>query len=554
MIASPSSPSPRSAPVDSVEVSGTGRLDNASRLRIFAIVAVIVLYTEVCPLQYTMVAAALQKMTKSFPTVGANINWTIIILGLVGASASPLLGKASDIWGKKRMFLVCGVFFFAGCLIDALTTNWTLFLIGRGLQAFAIATQLIAYGLIRDLLPRRYIPVSLGVVGAGLGLSTIIAPLVGGYLVDHYNWQAMFWFLAIFTIVMTPLVMFVVPESKLKVRDRIDPVGAILLSAGALLTLLYLDKGQDWGWGRPSAWAWLIGGLVLLALFFVIETRVSRPIMDMKLLAHPKVSMVLLMVFFGVGITAVQPYALGYMTQTPNAAGLKGIVAQGVVAQAHQMANITIPISSIHVAFNPGYTYGSGWGMLQYGLHVGMWAGISSLVFGPIGGLLARRYGARVPALLGLAVLAALAVGFAFACDGHYSWQLFLVLTLLFGIGFGFFFAAAANMVVEAVPEEQQGISVGMLGVMQGMGTAVGLAVITALLNENPVKANINALGHSITEPIPGVFADKGYVIGFWVMAGFSILALVIGALMRHGRNPATGGALEEEQLELAEA
>src|SRR6476469_6821196 len=97
----------------------TGRLDGASRTRIFTVLAVIVLFSEIAPMQYTIVAAALQKIAPSFPGVGADINWAIIVFGLVGAAASPLIGKMSDVWGKKRMFLICGALFVIGCVLDA---------------------------------------------------------------------------------------------------------------------------------------------------------------------------------------------------------------------------------------------------------------------------------------------------------------------------------------------------------------------------------------------------------------------------------------------------
>ncbi len=528
---------------ESDELSDTGRLDNASRLRIFSVLAAIVLYTEITPLQYAMVGAALQKMTKSFPAVGANLNWAIIILGLVGASASPLLGKMSDVWGKKRIFLICGLFFIAGSLIDAVTNNWALFLVGRGLQALAVATQFIAWGLIRDLMPRKYIPLALGVTATGLGFSGVIAPVIGGYLVGHFDWHAMFWFLAIFSLVMTPIVVLVVPESKLRVKQRIDPVGALLLSAGAALVLIYLDKGQDWGWGRPTTLAWLIGGLVLLGLFFVLESRVSQPIMNIKLLLHPRVSLVLLIGFFAVFMLSVQPYAMGYMTQTPSAGQLKDVVAQGVVTQAHQMAGVTIPASTVHVAFDPGYTYGSGFTLLQYAVHMGLIVGPVGMIFGPLGGILARRIGARVPAIVALILMAGCAAAYALT---SYSWVTYTVIGAVFGIGFGLFYAAVPILMVDAVPQEQQGISVGMLGVTLSMGSAVGLAVMTALLNNSPVKAHIDVAGHSVTQVIPQVFADRGYTVGFWVVTATTVVALVIAIVMRAGRAPASGGAQQQ--------
>ena len=132
------------ATTPSEPVDTTGRLDGASKLRIFTVLAVIVLFTEVAPMQFVMVSAALRQIAPTFPDQGANINWAIIIFGVIGAAASPLIGKMSDIWGKKRMFLLCGVLFLIGCALCAITSNWMIFLVGRGLQATAIATAVIS--------------------------------------------------------------------------------------------------------------------------------------------------------------------------------------------------------------------------------------------------------------------------------------------------------------------------------------------------------------------------------------------------------------------------
>jgi MFS family permease len=517
----------------------TGRLDSASPLRVITMLLVIVFYTEVVPLQYTMVAAALQKMSHTFSSVGGNINWAVIILGLVGAAATPLLGKASDIWGKKKLFLICGVLFMVGCLIDALTDSWTLFLIGRGLQALAIASQVIAYGLIRDLLPRKYIPIGIGAVGAGLGFSGAVGPVIGGLLVDHFDWPAMFWFLLIFTLVLTPLVMLLVPETKLRVKQRVDPFGAIMLSAGALLVLLYLDNGQKWGWGRPSALVYLVVGLVLLAGFFVVELNVARPIIDMRLLLNPRLGLVLLMTLFGVGITAVQPLALGYMTQTPDADHLRGTVAEGVAAQAHQMTGADLPVSMVKVMLDPGYTYGNGFSMLSYALHVGLWAGLMGVIFGPLIGALTRRIGARIPCIVAFAILTVSGIGFVVF---SYNWLVYTLLYVLAGIGFGFFYAAVPNLVIEAVPAEQQGISTGMLGIVQNIGSAASMAVVTALLNNHPVVAHIEVAGHQAVQAIPQVFGDRGYDLSFWFVLATTVIALIIALFMRHGSAPTTGG------------
>ncbi|WP_327098770.1 hypothetical protein OIE68_08160 [Nocardia vinacea] len=118
-------------------------------------------------------------------------------------------------------------------------------------------------------------------------------------------------------------------------------------------------------------------------------------------------------------------------------------------------------------------------------------------------------------------------------------------LSAVFGIGFAFFYAAAAILMVDALPEDQQGIGSGMLGVALNLGGAIGTAIMAAFQSENPVVAHINAVGRSVEQPIPQVFTDRAYVLTFWTMAGSVLVAFVIALIMRHSRKPSTAGIVE---------
>ncbi|WP_019927328.1 MFS transporter [Nocardia sp. BMG111209] len=530
--------------VQTVDQPDTGRLpDDTPRGRILAIVVAMVLLSEVTAFQLTMVGASLQKITTTFSHVGADINWAVIISGIVGAATTPILGKLSDVWGKKRIFLVCGIFFLVGCLLDAITSNWWVFLAGRGLQAFTVVMMVISYGLIRDLLPRNYIPVALGVVAGGVGFSSLIGPVVAGLLVDNFDWRAMFWFLAGYAVVTMVAFLLIVPESKLRVRQRIRPFGILALSVGTLLVLIYVDKGQDWGWGKPATLAWLIAGLILVAAFPLIESRSSAPIMDMKLLRSPKVGLTLLLMFFGGAVLAVNPTATGYMTQTPDQDGLKQTIVAQIVAQAHQTAGVTLPASAVHVTLHPGYHYGNGFTLLGFALHITIMTGIAGLVFGVIGGMLARRIGARILAIVACVITGAVAAGSAVAIT-HYSWVTFAILAGVFGIGFAFFYTAGSVLIVDGLPADQQGIGSGMLGVTMGLSSAIGTAILAAFQSANPLTAHIEVMGRTIDQPIPQVFGDRGYTLSFWFMAATVVVALLIAVFMRHGRRPSTAGII----------
>ncbi|MEU6565089.1 MFS transporter [Nocardia nova] len=518
----------------------SGRLDGASKLRIFTVLAVIVLFTEVAPMQFVMVSAALRQIAPAFPDQGANINWAIIIFGVIGAAASPLIGKMSDIWGKKRMFLLCGVLFLIGCAICAITSDWILFLLGRGLQATAIATAIISYGLIRDLMPRKYVPIGLGVASTGLGVSAVAGPLIGGYIVDHHSWRAIFWFLFVFTLIMIPLVALIVPESRLRTPQRLDIAGSVLLAAGATLTLIYLDKGQDWGWAKPSTLAWLIVGLLLLVAFPIVETRVRQPIMDMKLLFHPRVSVVLFIGLLASFMIGYQGYAVGYMTQSPPASEVTAGVVQGTLAQIQAQTGQSLPAQAVQVVLDPGYSYGDNLTLLGFGVNVALAQAVLGMIAGLAAGFWIRRSGGRLPLIAALAVMVVTAVAYAVT---EHSWGVIAVISAVYGLAFGMYYASTPNLIVEGVPAEQQGISAGMLGVMHSMGAAVGIAVATAFLNANPVRAEVSVAGnHVATKEIPLLFADRGYELGFYFVAVSAAVALAGALWMKHGRTAATGG------------
>ncbi|WP_042396821.1 MFS transporter [Streptacidiphilus carbonis] len=519
------------------------RLEGASRLRVFAVIGVVVLFAEIAALQYTMVASAARDIAPTFPGVGANISWMVIIFGLVGGATTPIFGKMSDLWGKRRMMLISGASFAIGTLICALTSSWALFLVGRALEAVAISAPTVAYGLFRDILPRRYIPASIGVIATGLGMSALVAPLLGGWLLDNYSWRSLFWFLLIFVAVVVPLLVLVVPETPLRTHQRLDLGGAVLLAVGVGLVLLYLSNGATWGWGRPTAWGWLAGGIALLLAFVAVERRSAQPIMDLELLFSPKVIMVLLAALLGSMVIGIQGYSIPYMLQTPDKAHLTQMVTAQVVAASHgRLTPALVPM--VHLNFNGLMAYGLGASLLGYGLHSAVFSGGTGMLAGGGAGEWARKVGPRYPLIVAMGTFTLSCLLYAFF--SHSAWQ-YAVIAVVFGLGFGSFYAAAPNLIVEAVPARQQGISAGMLGVVNSLATSVGTAVLTAFLAANPAefKVTIPGVPASLTggyNTLPQLYTDNGYRDGLLFAAGAGAVGLVVAVLMRHGRRPATGG------------
>ncbi|MFJ8019390.1 MFS transporter [Streptomyces sp. NPDC096311] len=522
----------------------SARLNDAPPWRLYLMMAVIVLYCEIAALQYSMVAAAVRQIAPTFPSTGAGISWMLIIFGIVGGVVTPILGKLSDLVGKRLVMLGTGVFFLIGSFICALTSNWPLFLVGRGLQAVSIAAPAVAYGLIRDLFPRKYVPIAVGMIATGFGLSALAAPLLGGWMLDSYSWRSIFWFLIIYTAVLTPALFFLVPETRIRANQSLDITGAVLLGAGVGSALLYLSQGQAWGWGRFTSYGYLILGIVLLVAFVLVERRAREPIMDMKLLFNPKLSLTLLCGGLLAIVIGTQGYVVAYLLQSPTKAQLgaqfiDGAIKQGLPADVASKAT---------VVFN---TPSSGFGLslFDYATHAAIFSGGMSMLAGIGFAAATRKIGARIPA-----ILACVLMGLACLLYGLFNaqWYEFALVGMVFGIGFGCYYASLPNMIVDAVPADQQGISSGMFGVINSIGVSIGAAITAAILSGNVLTAELHVPGMPLSQTAPHgptvlstqLYTLHGYAVSLWVSAGACVIALAVAIYMKHGRTPTTGGEI----------
>ncbi|WP_037225531.1 MFS transporter, partial [Rhodococcus sp. R1101] len=109
-----------------------------------------------------MVYPALPHIASSFNTL--NVAWTMSIVTLAGATLMPMIGKASDKLGKKRVILFLAVVFIVGSVISAASTSFEMMLVGRAAQGALVGIVALSYSLVRDIMPREFVPIALGVV------------------------------------------------------------------------------------------------------------------------------------------------------------------------------------------------------------------------------------------------------------------------------------------------------------------------------------------------------------------------------------------------------
>jgi MFS family permease len=297
-----------------------------------------------------------------------------------------------------------------------------------------------------------------------------------------------------------------VPESPLKVRTRIDWPGGLLLGASLSLLLVALSDGGTWGWASARTLGFGAAGLVLLVVWLAYERRITFPLMDRDLLRSRAVTLTMTANFIAQAIIVIQFVMVAYLVQTPKALG----GGYGLGESASGLAHFTSP------------------------------AGVISVAMGFVVGWTAQRRGPRLPAWTGFAFATAGTFMLAFQ---HYTSPELLVGYFVYAIGGGLISAAIPNLVIAAVPVEQQAVSANMVGVVGSLGSAIGLQAAFALLNRHV---------HSVIQGTP-IYADAGFKIVYLITGILALGGVATSLAMRHGKRPESEESTEMQLAPIGE-
>ncbi|ODU06019.1 MAG: hypothetical protein ABS81_05745 [Pseudonocardia sp. SCN 72-86] len=448
---------------------------------------------EALSLGATMISIGLPSILKTFPTTQGG--WLTTAYFLTGAVSVPLLGKAADLYGKRRVLLVTMLVSGIGCIVCALAPSFGILILGRALQGPILATLSLIPSLVRDVFPPRQAAFAVSVTVTGMGAFSLVAPLLIGWLIASWGFRGMFWFDAAWTLSLCLLLKLSTPESPLRRAARMDFLGGALLAGGVLGVLLYVSTGRMWGWASPTGLLILVAGLVLLGLALAHTRRAEEPIVRLSLFRRRSLLFVALCgaIAYGVAITISQ--VIPMLAMTPQAAGQGYGLGLSTVAYA----SIESPKALMTVA-----------------------AGLI-LSF-----LVARGRHPRFFMILGLCLWPIGLVSLAFLND-TYSGLLFGALVT--GVAGGFVTAAVPNLVMRATPAGEQGATAGSVQLCQ-----TGFSSIT------PVIMFTILAPYATVLPTGGVvYSEAGFRTWLLLAAGLIVAVLVVGVtVLRERRDDVT--------------
>lgn len=404
------------------------------------LVLTIGLGTLLNPLNSSMISVALTKLQYEFALTFADASWLISVFYLASAAGQPVMGKLSDMFGPKRMFLTGLVLVAGASILAPFSPNYPFLLGCRALQAIGSSTLFPSgMSMVRTIITKGQ-GRALATLSIFASTSAAFGPSIAGFLIASWDWQAIFIINLPFIILSFVMAIFILPkrgQGKIEL-GRIDFGGIILFTTSIVTLLLFLLSLEQ-------NIHWLQLGIFLLATagFYFYEKHRSEPFIDLAALkSNPNVSFIYLQ-FISINLIYYS-YFFGFPT---------------FLQQVRQYSEV------------------------QTGLIMLALAGFSVIV-APFAGRLIDRYGSKLPLIMGAVFLfAGTALLLTYREASSLLWL--IVIMAVLGMSSGFNNISMQTALYEHVTPEETGSASGLFQTSRYIGSILSSSVLGLVFNRN---------------------------------------------------------------------
>ncbi|MFF9774447.1 MFS transporter [Streptomyces sp. NPDC013978] len=468
------------------------------------VIATLALAGIVAAIMQTLVTPLLTELPTILDTSAANASWVITATLLTGAVFGPIGGRLGDLYGKRRMLLVCCAPLIIGSVVCALSSSVVPMIVGRGLQGIGMGVVPLGISLLRDVIAPEKLSGSIALVSASLGIGAGLGLPIAAAVAQYASWRVLFWGAAGLAVAVTAMVWFLVPETPAGARgQRFDFVGALGLGGGVVCLLLAVSKGADWGWASATTLGLFVGAAVLLPAWGLWELRTREPLVDLRTTAHRRVL-----------LTNVASVLVGF-----------GMYAQSLITpQLLRLPEAT------------------GYGLGQSMLAMALWmapAGLMMMVLSPLGGKLTNARGPKFTLVTGSLVISA-GYGLALVLMGS-AWGL-LIVSLVVSSGVGLAYGAMPALIMSTVPLSETASANSFNTLMRALGTSTAAAVVGVVLAQMTTTLG----GFSFP-------SQAGFRTGLLIGCGAALVAAAV-AVFIPGARAATEPGPEPDEREASTA
>jgi EmrB/QacA subfamily drug resistance transporter len=390
-------------------------------------------------LDSTVVALALPTIEKDLHASADNVQWVLNGYLLVISVLVVTAGRLGDIYGRRLLFLIGTAVFGAGSVLAAVASDDAMLVAARAIQGAGGAAMLsLSLAIVSHAFPVEQQGRALGIWAAVSALALAIGPLVGGALIE-VDWRLIFWINLPICALGIAITRWAAHESRDETSAaKVDFPGLATLTPGLFLVVFALVRADNWGWGSGKTLGLLAAGVMLLVAFWVIEHRVSSPIVDFSLFRNGP--------YLGASAAAFALVGAYWVVIFFQPQYLQKVLDHGPVAAGVLILPITAPMVFIS----------------------------------PFCGPLIERFGARALMTFGM-VCGAVGLALLTQIDADSSFGELLPGYLLFGISLGLVYAPMSTAAMLAMPRTKAGIAAGVLAMIRVTAGALALAVVGAV-------------------------------------------------------------------------
>lgn len=465
-------------------------------LAILSSIATISMYTE------TMLLPALPQLIDEFNLSYNTSSWILSAYLVAGAVMTPVSGKLSDIYGKKKIMIILISIYTIGLVISPLSSNFLMLLISRILQGIGISVFPVTFGLVREHFPREKLAISQGIISSMFAGGSVLGLAIGGSIVQYHDWRLTFISIIPIAICLIIIIMRFIPTEKRvilnsKIRnnesdEKFDLRGSILLGVSIITFLLFITflktDSLDSNDTRLNFINIPLTSLFCLTvfissfiafLFFERRTRFplisSRLFLDRRILASNIILLIVGMSMFTIFQT------LPILVQSPNPLGFNN--------NALQMSLVQLPFALV------------------------------LLILGPLAGFMITKIGQTTPLVIGTF---SMSLGFSLLLLGRFNEFYISVYLVTISIGLSLTNVSSTNIVMVRSSFEQIGISLGISNLLRIIGSSIGPTIAGLFMQTHLLPVNLSKNQHQY---FPSAAA---YDLIFGTMLLLSLLALSI--------------------------
>ncbi len=439
-------------------------------------------------LDVSIVNVALPSIGRALNFSQDNLQWVITAYAITFGGFLLLGGRAADLLGRRRLFLVGVVVFTIASFFCGLAWSEGVLIVSRAVQglgaaiitpaALSIITTAFDEGAERNK--------ALGIWGAIGGSGAAVGVLAGGLLTKYAGWEWIFFVNVPVGILSLLLAIRYVHESRAMRETSQDWAGAVSVTAGLALLVYAVSNAPNHGWGSTWTLSRLAVAVVLLVAFLVVESRAKDPLMPFRI----------------------------FRVRTVAGANVAGLLLGAMI-----FANFFVLTLYVQDVL--------GWTALRTGVTFIATAG-SAILWAGVAQALVTRIGVKTVMAVGFAaMIVSLFLYTQIPVHGSY-WSDLLPGYLFMGFGLPFAFIPVSIAALAGVDYEEAGLASGLINTAQQVGGAIGVAVASSVAISH--FKHLVSTGH----PQPAALTS-GYQWAFWLMAAVGVVGLVASLVLIRG-------------------